>query len=290
MDEGQHSGGVASGSDADGSTGKKNISTITFPYGGLDDAIKVAHAAFELGGAPQLDQLAHKLDHKSVNSGTFVQKLGTSRIFGLIERQSGVVRLTDLGKEIVQPGSEARAKAEAFLGVPLYKVVYDQYKGNILPSDNGLENFMIQAGVSPKQADRARQAFQRSAATAGFFPDGARNKLIMPSTNGALKGDDPSDKEETDSELDRLRKEIEQLRKGSGFDMPVLPQAIVGVLYTLPLGEDEKWTPEDLTEWTQMFEVVIKRAFKDKIERVKTSVSSNEPQPPSSRSPHDAQD
>ncbi|MGH2520075.1 MAG: hypothetical protein ACRDF8_09755, partial [Chloroflexota bacterium] len=48
-----------------------------------------------------------------------------------------------------------------------------------LPPDGGLEQEMMALGVSPRQKERARQIFQRSADQAGFFAYG-RNKLVLP--------------------------------------------------------------------------------------------------------------
>jgi hypothetical protein len=79
--------------------------------------------------------------------------------------------------------------------------------------------------------------------------------------------------EELQMEVNTLRKQVQELQSGQGknVSMPVLPDAIVGVLTTLPLGANERWTAEDLSEWTHMFEIVIKRAFRDKIDKPVTA-------------------
>ena len=79
----------------------------------------------------------------------------------------------------VDPQKGAAAKVEAFLTVPLYRAIYDRYAGSLLPNNIGLEKEMTELGVAAKQADKARQAFQRSAAEAGFFRQGS-NKLVKP--------------------------------------------------------------------------------------------------------------
>jgi hypothetical protein len=81
---------------------------------------------------------------------------------------------------LADPDQEKTAKAEAFLNVPLYRRLYDDYKGSVLPPTNtGLETVIEGLGVSAKQKDKARQAFQRSAKEAGFFAYGA-TKLVYP--------------------------------------------------------------------------------------------------------------
>lgn len=57
---------------------------------------------------------------------------------------------------------------------------YEAHRGHPLPGDTGLERELIGHGVSAKQADKARQAFQRSAKQAGFF-DTAGDRLVRPS-------------------------------------------------------------------------------------------------------------
>ena len=108
---------------------KRERSTILFPYQDLGDAIKVAKGVHTLGGSScQTDQLAAQLDH-TITSGAFQQRLNTARIFGLLTNSKGMVTLTILGTQIVDPQQQRAAKVEAFLNVPLYKKVYEQFKG-----------------------------------------------------------------------------------------------------------------------------------------------------------------
>src|SRR5208283_3489681 len=71
------------------------------------------------------------------------------------------------------------AKAEAFLNVPLYKAVYEQFRNVTLPAVPALDNAMAGMGVAQKQKEKARQVFQRSAAQAGYFALG-QNRLVAP--------------------------------------------------------------------------------------------------------------
>ena len=153
-------------------------STIRFPYGDLDDAIAVAstiHRNFGMSCA--LDQLAAGMGQTI--SGAFRNKVATAATFGVVETARREVTLTDLGVRIVDPQTEAAAKVEAFLAVPLYEAVYEKFRGTRLPADTGLEAELVRFGVSAKQADKARQALQRSAEQAGFFHAG-RERLVQP--------------------------------------------------------------------------------------------------------------
>ncbi len=68
---------------------------------------------------------------------------------------------------------------DAFLHVPLYNQIYAKFKNRSLPGDAGLETEIRGAGVLPSQADRARQAMQRSAQHAGLFWSG-KDRLVLP--------------------------------------------------------------------------------------------------------------
>ena len=162
-------------------------SSIEFPYGDLDDGVTLAKAVRDVGGQScSLDQLAAQLK-QSANSGAFRLRTSYPRIFGLAETERGTIQLTDLGMRIVDPSQEASARVEAFLRVPLYKAIYEKYKGYTLPPAAALEREMAGLGVSSKQTDKARQAFDRSARQAGFYWSG-QDRLVIP----VVKGEAPS--------------------------------------------------------------------------------------------------
>jgi hypothetical protein len=67
------------------------------------------------------------------------------------------------------PNRMPEAKARAFLAVPLYKAVYEKYKGGVLPPAAALERDLVALGVAEKQKGRAGQVFERSAEQAGLL-------------------------------------------------------------------------------------------------------------------------
>jgi hypothetical protein len=82
----------------------------------------------------------------------------------LIETGQGRVTLTQLGRDVLDgSGNERAARVTAFLNAALFGVIYDQYKGNVLPPPAQSSGKMEQLGVSPKQKERARQTFMKSA-------------------------------------------------------------------------------------------------------------------------------
>lgn len=161
--------------------GKREISSIGFPYLDITDAIAVARTMLDRGGvAMDRDQLAAALGQVPT-SGAFNIKLSTARMFGVIDNAQGKYMLSPLGFEILDPNRSQAAMAEAFLKVPLYQRVFEEFKGRQLPPrPHGLEQAFVNFGVSPKQKDRARIAFDRSARAAGFFPSPAEDRLVQP--------------------------------------------------------------------------------------------------------------
>lgn len=178
-------------------------STIEFPYLDLDAAIDVAQAVYGRAGLGtcEIDELAAQM--QQVVSGSFRLKTSTAKTFGLIEKEgrSGI-KLSTLGQRAIQTDTEAEARAQAFLAVPLYKAVFDRYRGHLLPPAKALEREMAALGVAPKQADKARQAFERSARQAGFFAQGddrlVQPRLDPPATRLLDLGEHPTETHERD--------------------------------------------------------------------------------------------
>lgn len=176
---------VESASPATGSSRER--STIEFPYLDLNDAENLAKSVHTVGGTGCLiEQLAGSLKVVA-NGGGFRLRLLTARLFGLLTYDRTNVSLTALGQRICDQRQEAAARADAFLAIPLYEKVYEQYRGTVLPGNAGLENSMVALGVAPKQKVKARQAFQRSATQAGFFANGT-DRLVMPSVRAGNSG------------------------------------------------------------------------------------------------------
>lgn len=229
---------------------KRERSTIAFPYGDLDDAIEVAKViAGNYGTQCTPEQLAAKLGHDTVKSGSFRMKLSSARVFGLVEVSKERIALSPLGRRVVQPQTEGRAKAEAFLNVPLYKSLYDTYKTGLLPPDIAIENEMKQRGVAAKQADKARQAFQRSALQAGFSSHG-KERLVLPA-GATLGGGEISP--EVSQEEPRMQN---RLGNGGGREPSDVNPFIRGLFETLPPA-GASWPPEKRKKWLQTAEGIF---------------------------------
>ena len=231
--------------------GGRERSTIGFPYLDLEDAAEVAKAVHTVGGSTcQWDQLAAQLG-QAANGGGFRMRVQTAKLYGLLTYDRGTVTLTTLGQRICDSEQEKTARAESFLAIPLYKAVYEQFKGATLPPSSGLETAMATLGVAPKQKDKARQVFQRSAAQAGFFAFGT-HKLVMPSIKASAAATPALEPEEP--EPDKKKKKD----KDEGERHPL----IEGLLKELPEPQTE-WTTEERKKWLEMASTIFNVIYKD---------------------------
>lgn len=214
---------------------QRERSTIDFPYSDLNSAVGIARTIHEREGTVcDVSQLASWLDQSS-SGGTFRSRLSAARVFGLTEtvRGQGKVLLTELGRDILDPGKEQQARTTAFLTVPLYNAMYEQHHGYALPPAAAIERQMISLGVSKKQADRARQAFTKSAQQAGFI-DSQTGRFIKPGTGVSTE--------------DRRQEDDKKGDGGNGGGRPPLHPLIEGLIRTLPEPETE-WPAVERIKW-----------------------------------------
>src|SRR5215469_13021974 len=86
--------------------GKRQVSSIQFPYNDLDDAVTIARTVNRVGGtACTLEQLSAALGVQST-SGPFRVRVSNASTFGLTDNERGEVRLTELGRAITDPSQE----------------------------------------------------------------------------------------------------------------------------------------------------------------------------------------
>jgi hypothetical protein len=229
---------------AEATPSQRFISTIGFPYMDLDDAIGVAKTMLAAGGVTMdRDQLAAAMGQVPT-SGNFNMKVAAARLFGLVDVAQGRYQLTPLGFEILDSARERAAKAAAFLNVPLYRRVFDTFRGRQLPPRPiGLENALVEFGVSPRQKDKARQAFDRSARTAGFFQNQAEDRLVQPVIGPQLISEAVS----TGPPL-----EVTHIYEIPATEpaRPAMHSFISGLLETLPPVKSE-WSSQARAKWLQ---------------------------------------
>lgn len=154
-------------------------SKIEFPYLDFESALAVANAVHTVGGTScNWVQLAGQMN-QAPDGGGFRQRVMTSRMFGLLDYDRGSVSLNDLGIRAIDPNHARAARAEAFLQIPLYRALYERLNSSMLPPAAAIERMMESLGVPPKQKEKARQVFMRSAKQAGYFEINPE-RLIAP--------------------------------------------------------------------------------------------------------------
>jgi hypothetical protein len=164
------------------------VSATKFAASDLAASVAVAQAIHEKGGGRAAhDQLAAFLKYKSSNNGSYLDRVASARLFGLIEGARGELAPTTRALNILMPEYPERVRGyliDAFMDVPLFRAVYDEYHGRELPPEFGLKNAMrTRFGITPSRLDDAYRSLMDSADTAGLFDvKGSRTQLIIPSS------------------------------------------------------------------------------------------------------------
>jgi hypothetical protein len=223
-------------------------SSIAFPYMDLASAIEMAagiHGHVGNGDCDD-DQLAAWTD-QSAKSSTFRVQVYAARTFGIIEGEGGRHKLTDIGRMIVDPNQARAGKMRAFLTVPLYKSIFENYKGGVLPPTAALERDIVLLGVSEKQKDRARQVFEKSAEQAGFFEHG-KNRLVMPGVAPGSKPPKVKDGDKSGGGGD-----------GGGNGGGPEDQLIQALIQKLPSGGP--WSADERVNWLKLLAMAFQIAY-----------------------------
>jgi hypothetical protein len=244
-----NSAGTAEAAKADEK--KRFRSEIEFPYADLESAVEIAQSIHtKAGSSCELEELAAWMG-QTATGGTFRTRIGAARMFGLIETGQGRVTLTQPGRDVIDnSGNERSARISAFLNVELFRVMYDQYKGNALPPPPAIERQMEQLGVSPKQKERARQTFMKSAQYAGFI-DASSGRFVKPGI--AAREEPPHEKPD----------EGKKRNNGSdGNEPPGLHPFVQGLLKELPKAGGV-WPEDQRKLWLDTAASIFKMIYKD---------------------------
>lgn len=241
--------------------GKRQRSTIAFPYSNYDDAAEVAaaiHGNVGYGDCSQ-GQLAAWMNQSQKSSG-FRTQLAAARLFGLIESDGpDSIRLADVGRRVVDPAQARAAKAEAFLQVPLFSALYEKYKDGVTPPTAALEREIAGLGVSEKQKARARQIFESSASQTGFR-EAAPNRLVMP----AIVVNPPS------KDDDKGKGKNDGGGGGSGLSLDPL---LMALLRKIPHGEVGGWPAENRVRWFRTFAMNVSQVYDNDDDPVELDIS-----------------
>lgn len=238
---------------------KRFRSEIEFPYADLENAIELAQTIHSKAGSScEPDELAAWMG-QSASGGTFRTRLGAARMFGLIETGGGRATLTQAGFDALDgSGKERATRAEAFLNVELFRAMYDRFKGNALPPAAAIERQMEQLGVSPKQKERARQTFTKSAVYAGFI-DAGTGRFVKPGIAPKVDMPPPPPRDERNDGGGG---------DGTGLDLDPL---LVALLKKIP-PSGANWPAAQRVRWFKTFAMNVSQIYDGEDEPVEMKI------------------
>ena len=216
----------------------RRTSGVAFPYYNLTTSIEVARAIHDkAGGSCDRVQLATFLGYKGINNGSFLSRVTAAKLFGLIDQEGDQLRITPRGQAVVAPITTAeadQAKLEAFMAVPLFRQVFEEYNGRPLPPDAGLQNlFRTKYAVVTDRVGPTVKIMLDSAEEAGLFRTaGNREKMVLPILGTRPVAPKPVAPAVADDRS--LRVESSAASRGTGNGSSTIHPAILGLLNELP--------------------------------------------------------
>src|SRR5258708_38771023 len=118
---------------------RRSPAAVRYPNYGLADSVLVARVIHEQGGGvASRDRLAAFLSYSTTNSGAFLTRLASARLFDLITARGSDFVITPLAQRLLIPGYPepgGEDLVEACFNVPLFKEIYDEHVGKQLPPE-----------------------------------------------------------------------------------------------------------------------------------------------------------
>jgi hypothetical protein len=228
----------------------KPKSEVAFPYFDLEKSIEVARVMHaRAGGRCDRMQLASFLGYSGIKNGGFLTRVSAAKMFGLIEELNDSIVLSERAKKIifpVRPIDASQAKLDAFLSVELFRRVFDEFEGQVLPTEAGLTHlFANNYKIVPLQIKSAIRNLMESAESAGIFlVAGNRSKMMRPILNESafLLSSSHIATQETQLKVDK-NNEVDRssdiyVANGSESLSNAIHPALLGLLKDLPkIGE-----------------------------------------------------
>lgn len=232
---------------------------LSFPYADLESCIELTQTLHSRAGTScDQGELAAWMN-QSASGGTFRTRISAAKMFGLIDTGQSRATLLPLGRDVLDgSGKERAARVQAFLTPELFNKMYEQNKGHALPPAAAIERQIEQFGVSPKQKERARQTFLKSATYAGFIDPGT-GRFVKPGIGGA--------RDESGGAVAEPEHDGSGGGGGGGGGNggpPKIDPIIQGLLVRLPKSGDV-WLEADRKLWLQLLEGSFKLIYKDNL-------------------------
>ena len=213
-----------------------------YPVYGLDEALKIGQAVYDLGGsrAPvKKETLANHMSYAETGP-SFVQRIAAARTFGLIDGRGGY-SLTELGRQYYLPTNDTDRNAAAYQALqrpPVFAKIFARFQGQRLPANQLLGNIVhTESGIPASWKDKVASLFVKSATAIGAVD-----------AQGMLKAADsmPSTREERSVDGGGESRGADE-RKPDEKQKPAAPGTHT---HTLPLANQRKVTinaPLDIT-------------------------------------------
>lgn len=163
------------------------------PYLSLSDAFALVREMYGNAGAQASTDLMSRLLGNSSSSSSFSKKIGSLRLYNLVNEQNGVYLLTDIGTNIAAPQSEESggiARKSALLSVPQFAKLFERFKAKLLPADEFLKNILEQENEIPREfSDAWSKAFKDALKACGLlFPRSDGKLQVLESPMESLDG------------------------------------------------------------------------------------------------------
>jgi len=140
-----------------------------FPRKTLEDSLRIPSTIrTHNGGEPYEPTEIAKALNVGGKTGSYFYLTTASRDYGLTDgtRDSALISLTPLGKQVVYPTSDeeaSSAKLKAFLSVSLFKQALEHYKGSKLPEERFVRNTLeTKFGLDPRTHDTFLDIFKKN--------------------------------------------------------------------------------------------------------------------------------
>ena len=228
-----------------------------FPYFSLKTAMDVAERVYLRGGGRVTRTQAAELLEVKVTSSLLEMRLITAAQFGLVKRSDGRVEVTDIGRKIVRPASEAERAAalvEAFESVPMFKAIKERFQGSPMPDEAGLKNVLVRDfDVPERQKNDAYNLLMSAGREAGILV--AKPSGLWFSALPAAKPGEADSQEKTGDDVQRKPAEApSQVGRTAGQDH--LHPSIAGLIGDLPqTGAD--WSRDDREAWQAALAAIL---------------------------------
>jgi len=154
-----------------------------FPSYNLGVALQVADKIERVGGGKLTEEtLAVSLGVSAKSSG-FRLRINNARQFGLVTKQGEYLSTTHTAKSILKPtasNEKADALRQAFLSIPLFKVVVSRFKGQPLPRGDSFRNVLEREfKIESARVRDAERVLLDSAREAGLITESGGNTYLV---------------------------------------------------------------------------------------------------------------